>query len=244
MAAAAKVNLPGKNFVDVAEMVLEEVGQPMHAHAIAERAVERELISRRAVNPKGNMSAKLAKEVMHGGKGGKPSRFYRLIPKTYGLVKWRHHKPIQQASLMHSDLVSDLSQLAQSRLKDLAPADFEKLVMGLLADFGCQQYKRAQRNSDGSFYIKCTLVVGEAIRMGMVVYATNQQGAVDATSVELVRGKLRTHERGVVFAAGGFGSQARREAERKDAPPVSLIGGELLSRLLVKSLSQARQAQA
>ncbi len=244
MAAAARVTPRGTNFTDVAVQVLEAVGQPMHAHAIAVKAQEMRLIYPHAKDPKSNMQSKLAKEVKEGGKDKKPSRFYRSVTGKYGLVKWREWSPAEQPSLVPADLVGELSKLAQSRLQDLAPADFEKLVMGLLGDFGCQQYKRAQRNRDGSFYIKCTLVVGEAVRMVVVVFATNQQGEVDATSVELVRGKLRTYEQGVVFAAGGFSSQARREAARKDAPPVGLIGGELLSRLLVKSLSQARQAQA
>ncbi len=231
-------------YCDAAAKILANNGTAMSALAIAKEAFYLGIIPVTYPNPSKEMLAQLNLEIANGRKDGSPSRFHMPDKECFELAKWIQKQPTLRQAYSHSDLLDDLSGLAQSRLQDLAPADFEMVVMGMLADFGCQQFKQKQRSRYGGFHLKCTLVVGEAIRMGMVVFATNQQGEVDAASVELVRGKLGTYEQGVVFAAGGFSSQARREAARKDAPPVSLIGGERLARLLVKSLSHAQQAQA
>ncbi|MCB9764952.1 MAG: restriction endonuclease [Alphaproteobacteria bacterium] len=72
-------------FLDAAERVLKEAGEPLHADAITERVLTGELIDSHGKTPAATMHSMLAVAVRKKGEG---SRFMRTAPGTFGLRAW------------------------------------------------------------------------------------------------------------------------------------------------------------
>jgi len=56
-----------------------------------------------------------------------------------------------------------------------------------------------------------------------------------ATDLWHTNGSLGSHEQGLIITTSDFSKGARQEAERADAVPVGLMGGDQLVRLLVEN---------
>ena len=87
-------------------------------------------------------------------------------------------------------------------------------------------------SGDGGIDVRGVLVVGDAIRIRMAVQAKRWKSNVLAPVVQQVRGSLGAHEQGLIITTSDFSSGAKKEAQRSDAAPVALIGGEQLAGLL------------
>ena len=79
-----------------------------------------------------------------------------------------------------------------------------------------------------------------AIRIRMAVQAKRWKSNVLAPVVQQVRGSLGAHEQGLIITTSDFSSGAKKEAQRSDAAPVALIGGEQLAALLAEHEIGAR----
>jgi hypothetical protein len=73
------------NFADAVEQVLKANGAPLPVAEITRRAVDRGLISPRSDQPAAYVGAAIRKDNRHREQQGKPARFSRTSPGTYGL---------------------------------------------------------------------------------------------------------------------------------------------------------------
>jgi restriction system protein len=162
---------------------------------------------------------------------GDPPRFVIHGKGMVGLAKWVTGGLAFQIE-QHNEAVRK-KLLAQ--LLTIEPAEFEALIVELLAALGFDDVTMMPASGDGGIDVRGTLVVGDVIRTRMAVQVKRWKRNVQAPIVQQVRGSLGTHEQGLIVTTSDFSAGARMEAERPNAVPVALMNGEQLVRLLVEN---------
>ena len=154
----------------------------------------------------------------------------------FGLTAWL---PDEVATLIE-ERNREVRQGLLDRARSAPPSDFESLVGQLLVEMGFEDVKVTSLSGDGGIDVRGVLVVGDAIRIRMAVQAKRWKSNVLAPVVQQVRGSLGAHEQGLIITTSDFSSGAKKEAQRSDAAPVALIGGEQLAALLAEHEIGAR----
>jgi restriction system protein len=125
------------------------------------------------------------------------------------------------------------SELLETML-NLSPAAFERLVQRLLREVGVASLVVTGKPGDGGIDGYGRLY---ASLFSTKVYfqCKRWKSTVGPGEVRDFRGAMQGRgDRGLLITTGGFTRDAEREAERDGAPPVDLIGGDLLCDLLRK----------
>lgn len=232
-AGARRKNL---TFTDSAEKALAEFGHdgPMHYRDITKKALEKGWLTSTGLTPEFTMAAQLGIENRRREKRGDQPRFVlhgRKYAKGPGYVSLRQESGIDDLIKQNNDKVK--KELTK-HIRDMDPGKFEALAERLLSSMGFIEVKRTTRGNDGGIDVKGTLAVGDDIKIKMAVQAKRWKGNVQSPVIQNVRGSLGAHEQGLIIAAGGFSNGAKKEAERADATPISLIDGDRLAGLLME----------
>jgi len=230
--ALPEQSVSAHSFSDAAEIVLKNTKnrEPLHYRDIAATALSEGLITTAGKTPEMTMYAVILQEIKrHTARGAQP-RFVKHGKGYVGLTEWmgkglafqieRHNRTIRK-------------KLRETLLK-LRPEQFEVVVGELLLALGFEEVQVTPSQSDGGIDVRGTLVIGDVIRTRMAVQAKRWKHNVQAPVVQQVRGSLGAHEQGLIITTSDFSSGAKQEAERSDAVPVALMGGEQMAALLVE----------
>lgn len=221
------------SFTDAAEAVLKQFGhkQPMHYKAIAEKALALGLVSTKGLTPEATLYAQVLTETKRRTQRGEPARFVMHGKGMIGLAEWATGGLAFQIEQHNEGVRKKL----HARLSVMPPAEFEALIVELLAALGFDDVSMTPASGDGGIDVRGTLVVGDVIRTRMAVQVKRWKRNVQAPVVQQVRGSLGTHEQGLIVTTSDFSKGACEEAERLNAVPVALMNGEQLVRLLVEN---------
>ena len=226
------------SFTDAAERVLHEAldQEPLHYAAITQRALDQGLIRTEGRTPASTMYSMILTEIRrHEGRGDSP-RFVQHGRGMVGLTAWL---PVQVAGLI-DEKNREVRQALLDRARSTSSTSFENLIEQLLLAMGFENVGVTNASGDGGIDVRGTLVVGGAVRIRMAVQAKRWKSNVQAPIVQQVRGSLGAHEQGLIITTSDFSRGAKKEAERPDAAPVALIGGEQLAALLAEHQIGAR----
>ena len=117
-------------------------------------------------------------------------------------------------------------------VKSISPKAFERLAQRILRESGFVQVEVTGRSSDGGIDGK------GVIRLNILSFHVHFQckrykDSVSAEKVRDFRGAMvGRSDKGLFITTGRFTPEARREANRDGAPPLELIDGEELARML------------
>lgn len=226
------------SFGDAAERILggSPNHQPMHYAEITKLALEGGLIQTKGRTPAASMYAVIHSEIKRQEEREESPRFVRHGRGMIGLGAWLPDEVAKLIDERNREVRDGLLERARST----SPADFESLVGELLVAMGFEDVKVTNISGDGGIDVRGVLVVGDAIRIRMAVQAKRWKSNVTAPVVQQVRGSLGAHEQGLIITTSDFSSGAKKEAQRSDAAPVAVIGGEQLAALLAEHEIGAR----
>ena len=221
------------SFTDAAEAVLEQFGhkQPMHYRAITEKVLTLGLVNTKGLTPEATLYAQVLTETKRQTRRGESPRFIMHGKGMIGLAKW----VIGGLAFQIEQHNEGVRKKLHGQLMAMPPAEFEALIVELLAALGFDDVTMTPASGDGGIDVRGTLVVGDVIRTRMAVQVKRWKRNVQAPVVQQVRGSLGTHEQGLIVATSDFSKGACAEAERPNAVPVALMNGEQLVRLLVEN---------
>ena len=232
---AASRNL---SFTDAAERILSESDnqEPLHYKTITQRAIDQGLIRTDGRTPAASMYSMVWGEVRRQEERGQTPRFDWHGRGMVGLTAWLPSEVV----VLIEERNREVRQALLERARSGSPADFENLVGELLTAMGFENVAVTTISGDGGVDVRGILVVGGAVRIRMAVQAKRWKSNVPAPIVQQVRGSLGAHEQGLIITTSDFSGGAKKEAERADAAPVALIGGEQLAALLAEHQIGAR----
>ena len=132
------------------------------------------------------------------------------------------------------DMETEWQNILLATLKKMDPDAFERLSMRLLREAGFRNVEVTGKSGDGGIDGVGTY------KVSLVSFPTYFQckrfsGSVSAGTVRDFRGAMAGRgDKGLLITTGSFTSSAIEEANRDGAPPVDLIDGDELCKLLVE----------
>ncbi len=218
------------SFLDAAEMVLEEHGQPMHYREITQKALDLNLITTGGLTPEATMYAGILTEIQRQNRRGELPRFEKFGRGYVGLTRW-HEQGLPYQIEMHN---REVRKRLLQRIRAMDPIAFEELIGELLAKIGFEDVAVTPASGDGGIDVRGTLVAGDVIQTKMAVQVKRWKSNVQAPVVQQVRGSLGAHEQGLIITTSDFSPGARQEAEQPDKTPIALMNGEQMVSLLIE----------
>ncbi len=218
------------SFLDAAEMVLEEHGQPMHYREITQKALDLNLITTGGLTPEATMYAGILTEIQRQNRRGELPRFEKFGRGYVGLTRW-HEQGLPYQIEMHN---REVRKRLLQRIRAMDPIAFEELIGELLAKIGFEDVAVTPASGDGGIDVRGTLVAGDVIQTKMAVQVKRWKSNVQAPVVQQVRGSLGAHEQGLIITTSDFSPGARQEAEQPDKTPIALMNGRQMVNLLIE----------
>jgi restriction system protein len=118
-------------------------------------------------------------------------------------------------------------------LRSLSPSGFERLCQRILREAGFQQVKVTGRSGDGGIDGVGVLQVNPFVSFKVLFQAKRYQGSVGPGQVRDFRGAMMGRaDKGMIITTGTFSADAQDEAVRDGVPPIELVDGTGLVRLL------------
>jgi restriction system protein len=118
-------------------------------------------------------------------------------------------------------------------LRGLSPSGFERLCQRILREAGFQQVKVTGRSGDGGIDGVGVLQVNPFVSFKVLFQAKRYQGSVGPGQVRDFRGAMMGRaDKGMIVTTGTFSADAQDEAVRDGVPPIELVDGTALVRLL------------
>lgn len=118
-------------------------------------------------------------------------------------------------------------------LRGLSPSGFERLCQRILREAGFQQVKVTGRSGDGGIDGVGVLQVNPFVSFKVLFQAKRYQGSVGPGQVRDFRGAMMGRaDKGMIITTGTFSADAQDEAVRDGVPPIELVDGTGLVRLL------------
>lgn len=118
-------------------------------------------------------------------------------------------------------------------LRTLTPSGFERLCQRILREAGFQQVKVTGRSGDGGIDGVGVLQVNPFVSFKVLFQAKRYQGSVGPGQVRDFRGAMMGRaDKGMIVTTGTFSADAQDEAVRDGVPPIELVDGAGLVRLL------------
>lgn len=218
------------SFKEAAARILEEASEPMSAKAITVIALEKELIETEGVTPEATMGAIIYSDISSNS----DSVFEKVGPGLFALKsKQGSSSPIVFVDKQNKKAVNELKQI----LLSIDPYQFEYLIADLLQKIGFENVVVTKRSGDKGIDVIANLTVGGITNVKTVIQAKRYKDGnkVDGKVITQLRGSAAVDQRGLVITTSDFTKDAVEESKALNKMPVSLINGEKLLNLLVKS---------
>ncbi len=134
---------------------------------------------------------------------------------------------------LEEDAEVDSPHSILSVLQGLSPGGFERFSQRLLRESGFSQVTVTGRSNDGGIDGFGTLEINPLVSFKVLFQCKRYQGSVTPSQVRDFRGAMAGRaDKGMILTTGTFTAEARREASRDGAPPIELVEGEKLVRML------------
>ena len=134
--------------------------------------------------------------------------------------------PPESEELSWEDEVLDI-------LKSLKPDSFERLCQRLLRESGFVQVEITGRSGDGGIDGKGIIKLGSILSFHVIFQCKRYKEKVSASVIRDFRGAMMGRaDKGLIITTGNFTRDAKNEALRDGAPPLDLIDGDDLVRML------------
>lgn len=163
------------------------------------------------------------------------SAIFRLVQQDYAQMRKKLAKDEPIIDEDDGAVTEDLDYKAQvlDIVKALPPAGFERLCQRLLREAGFQQVTVTGRSGDGGIDGVGVLQINPFVSFTVLFQCKRYQGAVTPSQVRDFRGAMMGRaDKGIVVTTGTFTSEAKKEARRDGVPPIELVAGEDLVKLL------------
>ncbi len=114
------------------------------------------------------------------------------------------------------------------------PADgFERFCQRLLRESGFQEVSVTGKSGDGGIDGIGVLQVNPLVSFKVLFQCKRYKGSVGAPVIRDFRGAMMGRaDKGIVLTTGAFTTDARKEAVRDGVPPIELVDGDALIRML------------
>lgn len=118
-------------------------------------------------------------------------------------------------------------------IKELPPKGFERLCQRILRELGFSEVRVTGSSGDGGIDGDGVLKVNELVSMRVLFQCKRYEKSVSSKELRDFRGAMsgRT-DKGIFLTTGTFTSEAQKEAVREGVPPIELVDGERLVRLM------------
>lgn len=118
-------------------------------------------------------------------------------------------------------------------LTSIEPAAFERLCQRLLRETGFTQVEVTGRVGDGGIDGRGIMKLGALISFHVFFQCKRYRGQVSAGELRDFRGAMVGRgDKGLFLTTGGFTRDAMKEATRDGAPPIELVDGDAICKLL------------
>ena len=119
------------------------------------------------------------------------------------------------------------------QLQALSPEGFERFCQELLRESGFEQVTVTGKSGDGGIDGIGILEVNPLVSFKVLFQCKRYKGAVTPSQIRDFRGAMQGRaDKGIILTTGGFTQDAKREAVRDGVPPIELVDGEKLVRML------------
>lgn len=126
----------------------------------------------------------------------------------------------------HKDVALEL-------LRRLPPNGFERFCQRLLRESDFEEVSVTGRSGDGGIDGIGILQVNPLVSFKVLFQCKRYVGSVSAGQVRDFRGAMMGRaDKGIILTTGTFTADAKREAIRDGVPPIELVDGEKLIRML------------
>ncbi len=232
MERAANNSNEDHSFLASAKRVLDKFGnrKSMHYKDITDKALKQGWLKTDGKTPAATMNARLVTKIKQAKISEKPGQFIRTSSGYYSLAEWIGIGLLEQISKHNREVKKKLL----SELMKLTPSQFEELVAQLLTEMGFEKIEITSSHNDGGIDVRGILLIGDVVRIKMVVQAKRWKKNIQRPTVQQVRGSLSTHEQGLIITTSNFSSGAKEEANQPDRVPVALMNNEQLVTLLME----------
>jgi HJR/Mrr/RecB family endonuclease len=218
-------------YLEAAQVVLKEAGQPLHYAEIAKRALEKGLIEPKGKTPEATMGAQLYMAVKRAAAGEDESVFTNTRRAHFALSVASFEGSLDADIRKHN---TEVEHELLDFLQDMHPRQLEMLVSRLLLAIGFDDAAVTKYSGDGGIDVDATLTVGGVTKVRTAIQVKRWKTNVTGSTVRELRGGLMTDQRGLIITTSGFTKDAIAESDASSKTPISLINGQRLVQLLVK----------
>jgi restriction system protein len=128
---------------------------------------------------------------------------------------------------------TDHRQTLLETLRSLPPPAFERFCQRLLRESGFQEVTVTGRSGDGGIDGAGILQVNPLVSFKVLFQCKRYSGPVTPSQVRDFRGAMMGRaDKGIILTTGSFTGDAKREAVRDGVPPIDLVDGEKLVKML------------
>jgi len=218
------------SYKEAALRVLREVGQPLSAQAITQRAIEQGLINPQGLTPDATMGAQLYTDI---NRRGAASLFRKEGRNLFGLAEWE--KGVSGIARLAARQRQEVKRRLHEQLLAMPPVEFEQLIGRLLGAMGYENVTVTRRSGDGGIDVVADIEMG-ILQLRTAVQVKRMKGNVQRPVVSQLRGDmaLLDVDQGMIITTSGFSQGAKDVARVRNVTPITLIDGDHLTDLLIE----------
>jgi restriction system protein len=217
-------------YKEAALRVLREVGQPLSAQEITQRAIEQGLINPQGLTPDATMAAQLYTDI---NRRRAASLFRKEGRNLFGLAEWE--KGVSGITRLAARQRQEVKRRLRERLLAMPPAEFEQLIGRLLVAMDYENVMVTGRSGDEGIDVVANIEIG-ILELRTAVQVKRMKGNVQRPAVSQLRGDmaLLDVDQGMIITTGGFSQGAKDVARVRNVTPITLIDGDRLTDLLIE----------
>lgn len=130
-------------------------------------------------------------------------------------------------------VIADYRQELLNLLRSIPPDGFERFCQLLLRESGFEEVSVTGKSGDGGIDGIGILQVNSLVSFKVLFQCKRYAGSVSASVIRDFRGAMMGRaDKGIILTTGSFTAEAKREAIRDGAPPIELVDGEKIVRML------------
>ena len=218
------------SFKDTAYSILKSAKEPLSAQEIADRAMQKGILSTDGKTPAATMGAQLYIDINKN----KKTRFKKA---GRGMFSLREQEVSATTPLLMIEKQNDLVKHAlMQKLYDMDPYQFEFLIADLLKEIGYENVEVTKRSGDKGIDVTATLTMDGITDVKTIIQAKKYKKGnnISGNVINQLRGSAEVDQRGLVIATSDFTKDAIVEAKALNKMPVSLVNGEKLLSLMLR----------
>lgn len=157
----------------------------------------------------------------------------KKVDKKYREKRKRKIQGKTSQSLVRTSAPDDFRKSLIDRMRELSPADFEKICQEILSKSGFKRLRISGRNDDESFDGECIFQENPLMRSDVLFRFKCEERLIEAEEIkDFRRAMARRADKGIFMTVGIFSADAKWEAQRGGVSPVALVDKKKLVRMM------------